>query len=86
MLIHLGFVRIVGCYMLRINGRKRKMKIETRIEIELDADEHMMEWLKKEVKRYLRKVEKLYDNDGVWNVKITPLTFSREEIDWRKSK
>ena len=61
------------------------MKEETRIEIKLDTDNtEMMVWLKKEVKRYLHKIENLYEEPGVWNVEIVPLSFSRGELDWRE--
>ena len=62
------------------------MKEETRIKIELDADENVMDRIKGEVVKHLRKIEDLYDEFGVFNVKIVPLNFSRGELDWRKTE
>ena len=59
------------------------MKIETKIKIELDVNEGAMDGVKREISRYLRKIEDLYDMLGVFDIKVIPLGFDKKKLEWK---
>jgi hypothetical protein len=58
------------------------MKVETRIKIELEADESVMLSLERKVARKLDQILDLYEMYGVHNIKIKPLAFDTTNVEW----
>lgn len=58
------------------------MKVETRIKIELDADDSVIESLERRVTRKLDQILDLYEMYGVHKIKVTPLAYNTAKVEW----